>query len=72
MDKTKFSYLYLNQPLYQLMLMNIKDALKAQDNEVRGGDNFTIFELTSALGVALEVTKETVMNDYILYCKSIR
>jgi hypothetical protein len=56
----------MNNPLYKLMLYNIKahiDEKSPREIELQNGMN--TFELTSALAILVGKSKEDVMSDYL-------
>ena len=65
----KPSYIYQKQPLYQLMLENVKEQISSQNPNRPTNQDFNIFEITSVLGMVLGISKEEVMGDYLLSFK---
>ena len=67
-----YSYPYQKQPFYRLMIWNMKDNLAKQRNTDLNRDDFNAFELTSSIAFILNMSKESVMNDYLLFSKENR
>jgi hypothetical protein len=60
----------MENDLYKLMLYNMRDYVKNElSMKETTRDDFSIFELTSAMAILVGKTKESVMDDYL---KSIK
>lgn len=64
-----YSYPYQKQPLYRMMIWNMKENLAKQKSPGLDRDDFNVFELTASIAFVLNMSKESVMNDYLLFSK---